>query len=171
MKKVLILVLAISLLPLLGCSPISVRTDYAREIDFSQYQTFKWMPYPKNKKGKVPRNSFLDQRIRRAVERELEAKGYQIKKNGPADAMLAYHVGVRNRVDIDHYGYGYRYWGPRTYVRHYKEGSIIIDLVDPAEKQLIWRGVASGAVGGQSEDPEKINKAVAKVLEQYPPRS
>lgn len=153
-----------------GCSPISVRTDYDHEVDFRKYQTFKWMPYPeKRKKRGVSPNSLLDRRIRRAVERELEAKGYKLVGSGPADALLAYNVVVEKHVDVDHYGYGYGYWGRRTYVRRYKEGTIIIDVVDPELKQLVWRGAAQGLVGHPEGNEERINEAMFKVFEKYPP--
>ncbi|MFQ5648921.1 MAG: DUF4136 domain-containing protein [bacterium] len=152
----------------LSCSPISVRTDFDREANFSNYQTFKWMPNPqKRKKGSVPRNSLLDKKIRRAVERELEAKGYEIIERGKADALLSYHVGMQQRVEIDRYGYGY--WHRHVHVHRYKEGTIIIDVVDPEMKQLVWRGAAQGVVGHPEGNEEKINEAIAKVFEKYPP--
>ncbi len=155
------------LFALTSCSPISVRTDYDREVDFTNYQTFKWIPGPKErKKGQVPRGSLLDKRIRRAVERELEAKGYTLVTEGPADAMLAYHVAVQKHIDVDRYGYGY--WR-RRHVRRYKEGTIVVDIVDPRMKQLVWRGIAQGIVGHPQGDPEKISEAIAKVFEKYPP--
>ncbi len=154
---------------LMSCSSISVRTDYDRDVSFTKYQTFKWMPNPKKKRGKVPPNSLLDKRIRIAVETEMEAKGYRFIKEGKPDALIAYHVGVQNKVDINRYGYGYGYWGRRTHVRRYKEGSIIIDVVDPEIKQMVWRGAAQGIVGHPDGDPEKIQEAIFKIFEKYPP--
>ncbi len=154
---------------LTGCSPISVRTDYDREVEFANYGSFKWMPVPKNTgKKTVKQNSFLDRRIRRAVTDELEALGYDVKTSGSTDALLAYHIVVENHIDVN--PYGYRYWGPRYRYRRYKEGAIIVDIVDHETKQLIWRGVASGEVGYPRGDPEQIKVAVAKIFENYPPQ-
>jgi hypothetical protein len=155
---------------LFSCSPITVRTDYDREVDFSAYRTFRWMPYPKNAENTVPRNSPLDKRIRRAVERELESKGYVIQDQGPADAVLAYHVGVRRKVDVSHVHYGYWGWRRATYVNQYKEGTIVLDIVDLNKKELLWRGSAVGVVGSLEESEERIRKSVAKILERYPPK-
>lgn len=167
MKSVSMVVLFASMGLIFGCSPISVKTDYDREVDFSRYRTFKWMPYPK-KRGKnvVQKGSFEDVRIRRAVENELQAKGYEVKKTGRADALLAYHIAVKQQVSVDRYGYGY--WHRHTRVHRYKEGTIVVDVVDPEMKQLIWRGAASGF--GSRPDEDKINEAMAKVFEKYPPR-
>ncbi len=167
MKAVNILLCACLLLAGSSCSPISVRTDYDHEVDFTRYQTFKWMPNAKKGGKGVPHNSLLDKRVRRAVENELQAKGLQLVKSGKADALLAYHVGVQKRVDVSRHGYGY--WRRHTHVHRYKEGSILVDVVDPQMKQLVWRGAAQGVVGHPEGNVENINEAIAKVFEKYPP--
>jgi hypothetical protein len=153
---------------LMGCSPVAIRTDFDTAVDFNAYQTYRWMPHP-DKQGKnvVPKGSFLDVRVKRAVQREMERKGYVLRERGPVDALLAYHVTVKQRVNVAHYGYGY--WFGRTYVNRYKEGTLIIDIVDAEVKQLAWRGTATGAVSSVNESEESINKTVAKILEKYPP--
>ena len=126
------------------------------------------MPSPKKRsKNSVRKGSLLDTRIRRAVEKELEAKGFEIKESGKADAMLAYHVNLQKRVRVTPSRYGYYGWRP-GHVHHYKQGSIIIDVVDPRLNQLIWRGAALGAVGKPDASQEKVNEAMAKVFVEYP---
>ncbi|MFQ5602982.1 MAG: DUF4136 domain-containing protein [bacterium] len=161
------------LFSLMSCSPVSVRTDYDREVNFTKYKTFKWMPNPKKRDRKsVPKGSLLDRRIRRAVERELEAHGFVVKESGKTDAVLAYHIGVQHKVDVNTTGYGYGRWGYRgrsVHVHRYKEGTIVLDIVDPEMKQLIWRGAAVGVIKRMDASEEKINEAIQKVLEKYPP--
>lgn len=171
MKRVCFYLALSLILPLFGCSSIYVKSDYDHEIDFANYATFKWMPHPKKRsKNSVAKGSLLDKRIRRAVEQELRARGFEVKKYGPADALLAYHINLQKRVEIS--PVGYRYWGwPRAHVHRYREGSIIIDVVDPDLKQLVWRGAAVGAVGSPNTSQEKISEAMARVFEEYPPQS
>ncbi len=91
-----------------GCSSIYVKSDYDHDIDFDQYTTFKWMRNPKKPgKNSVRKGSLLDKRIRRAVEQELEAKGFEIKKTGRVDALLTYHVNLQNRVEVSPTKYSY----------------------------------------------------------------
>jgi hypothetical protein len=173
--KVLRVSLGISLLmAVLSCSSITVKSDYDREVNFATYRTLKWMPNPpKGAKSTVAKNSLLDKRVRRSVERELRAKGYEIKEAGRTDALLAYHVGVKQKVDVSRVGYGHwRRWprGQRVYVTRYKEGTLILDIVDPEMKQLIWRGWATRVVGDPEESEEKINESVKKILEKFPPQ-
>ncbi|MFQ5638886.1 MAG: DUF4136 domain-containing protein [bacterium] len=155
-----------------GCSPISVKSDYDREVDFVHYQTFKWMPFPKGKRAQktVKPNSLLDKRIRRAVESQLREKGYEMVRSGEADVLLAYHIGVKQRVDVSYVGYGYWRWPRgRVHAHRYKEGTLIVDMVDPNRKQLVWRGWAVGVVGNVEVSEEKINQSVTKILEKFPP--
>jgi hypothetical protein len=52
-------------------------------------------------------------------------------------------------------------------------GTLAVDFYDPAAKQLIWRGSAAQTLnssGNQQKDMEKLNKAVAKLLKNYPPK-
>ena len=166
MKKYSFTVLLLLGFALTSCSSISVRTDYDREVNFTKYQTFKWMPNPEKRLGRVKQNSLVDKRIRRAIKHEMETKGYRFVKSGKADALIVYHIAVQNKVDIDRYGY----WGRRVHVRRYKEGSIILDIVDARTKEMVWRGVAQGTVSYLKGDPERVNEAVSKLLEEYPPR-
>jgi hypothetical protein len=57
-------------------------------------------------------------------------------------------------------------------VRQYEEGSLIIDIVDNAEDELVWRGVASKSLPS-NPTPEKIDKiidqVVTKAMENFPP--
>ena len=158
------------LFSLIGCSPISVRSDYDEEVDFSHYQTFKWMPHPKKSKKTVRKNSGLDRKIKNAVEEALLAKGYEIIDSGEADALLAYHVGIERHIRAPGVGYGYYgHRGRRFYPYGYKEGSLIIDVIDPELDQLVWRGAGTGSVGHPDGSVEKINEAVTKILEKFPP--
>jgi len=75
-------------------------------------------------------------------------------------------------------GFGYRpyyyaYGEPFAYgggvgQEHYKEGTIIIDLIDARTKQVVWRGFGVGEVHhNPQKDIEDLPKVVSGVLEQY----
>ncbi|MFQ5824758.1 MAG: DUF4136 domain-containing protein [bacterium] len=174
MKLIRVLLCFGLMLGLMSCSSITIKSDYDREVNFAKYKSYKWMAYPKKRRRDVvQKNSLVDKRIRRAVESDLRAKGYKIKEAGKTDAVIVYHVGVKQKVDVSTVNYGYwRGWprGRRVYAHRYKEGTIIIDIVDPELNQLVWRGWAVGVVGDPEESEEKINEAVNKILEKYPPQ-
>ena len=51
-------------------------------------------------------------------------------------------------------------------------GTLAVDFYDPTSKDLIWRGSATKTLnpsGNQQKDMKKLNKAVAKLLKNFPP--
>jgi hypothetical protein len=56
-------------------------------------------------------------------------------------------------------------------VRTRKEGTLVIDIYNTAEKMLIWRGTVTGTISeDQRENAKKIGKGVEKVFDKYPPK-
>jgi hypothetical protein len=53
-------------------------------------------------------------------------------------------------------------------------GTLLVNLYDPARKQLIWRGDASKTLD-LKKDPDKnyktLQKAMAKLFKNYPPQT
>lgn len=161
---------------ILDCSEIKVKMDYDSEVDFTRYKTYRWI----NKSKKQPRKkamaayTLLDKRVKSAVERELMTKGMQKLVSGKPDLLVNFQVSAKEKVDVTHYGYGY---GRRGYwraggvdVHRYKEGTLILDFIDPEIKQLIWRGWATSVVGDPEKRNEMINKSIEKMLKKYPPQ-
>ena len=78
-------------------------------------------------------------------------------------------------------GYGgYRgwydpWWGPyggTTTVSYYEEATLVVDLVSWEQKELAWRGMATGTVKENQdaeEQQERLNGIVAKIFATYPP--
>ncbi len=123
------------------------------------------------------------------MDAELAARGFRKVSSNP-DFLVAYHVSLDKRRSVqtlnNYYGYGpgwgygygaaYRpgYWAgaPETYVYEYEEGTLIVDIVDPRNKELMWRGSAQDEVHFTST-PEKeetqLKEAVQRMLENFPP--
>ena len=167
-----------------GCSSIEVSNDYDASASFAAYRTYAWVPKPEERTGDLRLDSpLLHDRIREAVERHLAAKGYTKAESGSPDFLVTYHVAVKGKLNvstISNYGYGPGYRGARmagpgttTYVHEYEEGSLLVDIVDPTKRQLVWRGTARAEVPPTSTPEErtaKIDEAVGKILEGFPPK-
>jgi hypothetical protein len=54
-------------------------------------------------------------------------------------------------------------------VRQYREGTIIIDVVDRAKDQLVWRGWMTSRNRDGNFDEAEINRAVNQILARFPP--
>ncbi len=130
-----------------GCSSASVRTDYDRQGDFSRYSSYDWMAVPEKVRNNPTNSSLMRKRVETAVNANLSAKGMRLDKSSP-DLLVTYHAGVKDRVDIDTWGYAYgrrgRFYGTDVDVRQYKEGTLIIDLINAGSKELVWCGIGTG---------------------------
>lgn len=54
-----------------------------------------------------------------------------------------------------------------------QNGTLVLDVYDPAAKQLIWTGQATKTLnpsGNQEKDMQRLNKAMAKLLKNFPPK-
>ena len=164
----------------LGCSTAQIKSDFDREVNFSDLRSFDWLDMSISP-GSDPytRNTLLEKRIRNAAVKELKSKGYDNQTSGEPDFLVTYHVGIADKVSVTSYGYSYwpryygrfgGYYGPgRVDVRQYKEGTLILDFVDPESNQLVWRGWYVGAVKDREIGEKKIRKAVSHILEEFPP--
>ena len=179
---VLVTGLALSLF-LTGCSSVTVNYDYDTTTNFGEFRTYKWAPDPsdatqvKNAADAGQRSGLLSNRIKSAVEYELNAKG-MTKTDGPSDLLVVFHIGTQEKIQVTDWGYGYSnyYWGyggRQMDVYQYQEGQMIIDLVQDQTHNLIWRGTGRGVVDQSTKSPEemqaRINDVVAQIMANFPP--
>jgi hypothetical protein len=157
---------------LFACSSVSTNYDYDTSYDFAKLKTYRWADIP----SKADANPLVVQRVGAAVERELKAKGYSPAEGAP-DFLVATYVGRQSRIQVTDWGYGYgprgAWYGGGVDVYQYEEGSLIVDIVDARSKQLVWRGTATSIIdpGATPEErTERINEAVAKIFEDFPPK-
>jgi hypothetical protein len=153
-----------------GCSGIDVAHDYDPMTDFSKLKTWTWVPPKEVKEDVVPKISGLtDNRIRGAIETELNAKQYQKVESGTADFLVRYAVNVGQRIE-DYSGNGW--YGNDLYV--YTQGTLIIDMLSGKDKRLLWRGSARTQVEYNmtpQERDERIKEAVHMIMEDFPPKT
>ncbi len=148
---------------LVGCASARVTTDWDRDARFDGYRTYAWIDTPRMQA--MQQATLFDRRLRSAVEDELGAKGLRPSDASEADVLVAYHAGVRERLDVQQWGYAAR----RTDIREYKEGTLVIDVVDARSRSLVWRGTATGEMSKPDPSAEKITDAVEKMFATFPP--
>ncbi len=170
-------VIIIALASIAGCrSEIRVYSDYDREYNLKKYRTFNWSQNINVELGKHPLqyNELSDKRMKSAVQEQMVRRGYVSSTDKP-DLVIHYHIIIDDLsiVTTDPHGYFYGpYWMHlRTNVYKYKEGTLIIDLMDPKTNNLIWRGWAASALP-ESYSPDQleglIKTAVAKIFRKFP---
>jgi len=109
----------------------------------------------------------------------LAAKGYT--KGTSPDFQIGYNASVVGKQTVQmmntYYGYAPGWYASGTMataqVYEYKEGTLVIDIVDPAARKLIWRGSAQAELNrnpSTEEKKRKADEAVKKIFEQFPPK-
>ena len=166
-------------LPMAGCVRVTVMTDHDPSADFGALHTYAWRTGPQTGVGDPRFDSpLIDKRVRAAVDRMLASKGYRMAAPGSsADFVVGYEAVIREKTSVQTINRwsGYRaggWGGSQTYTYDYDEGTLLIDVSNPATKELLWRGSATGVVDPQAS-PEKreqrINDAVERMLADFPP--
>jgi hypothetical protein len=150
-----------------------IKTNYVPGTDFSKYKTYKWV----NIEGAQKPDDILDQQIRQAVDAQLTSKSFAKTDDEKADLFVGYQVSITQQTEWNAYGTGARRWGggmATATSSTIQIGTLGLDVYGTGEQKLLWRGSATKTLN-PSKDPQKnqdrLNKAVAKLLKTFPPKS
>lgn len=191
LRGLLAAALATTALALAACatSGPSIRAEYDKAADFRQYQTFGFFtPLGTDKAGY---QSVISGYLKAAARRELEARGLRYDETSP-QLLVNFGAKLNDKLRVTEVpaptigvgiGYGRGYYGYRTglygawplyqtetRVDQYQEGTLNVDLVDAARKQLVWEGIAAGRVTQKTLDnlQPAVDAAVASLFTKFP---
>lgn len=178
---------------LLGFSTVAladnVRTDYDHGVNFSQYHTYSW--------GTVQTSDpFYASRIQQAVNKQLQAKGWQLMPSGGAVTVFAndkLHNQKETQTMYDGFGGGWGSgwnwdgwgWGggwtdpaadpvfgdATTTTNKQRVSNLVIDLFDGSSKKLLWRGLATADLStNANKNTNSLNNDIGKMFHDFPPK-
>ena len=184
MKYRLPLALIVSLLMLSGCATgPDVRVDFDRLTDFTHYQSFGFVSPLGTDRGGY--QSIVSQHLKAATQRQLEARGLHLDTVAP-QLLINFYAQLNQKLRVTtmptagigggYYGYRAGLYAPwpmyydQTIVTPYTEGTLNIDVIDAARKQMVWEGVVIESVTQNTLDnlATAINAAVAAAFVKYP---
>lgn len=193
MKTLKTLVSLLLILVLASCGP-RVQTVNPENKDLSNYETFAFLP---NTNPEVPDNNYNDEEVNsiivEAVNDNMKRKGYEMERDNPdllvlisastdtevtttADPVYATYPYNTTITRVSPFYRSYTYRGYATYTgivgydtntREYKDGTVIIDLIDRDSKETVWKGIASDEIYSQT-DTAAILDLVAEVFDEMP---
>lgn len=164
-----------------ACSPFTkVYSEEEPGVRLSKYHTFNWLSDAQTQKGNAG-TAWLtvgaQAQIRSAVEEQMLRYGFKPCDEKP-DLMLHYHVVLRNEVLFMHdMACSPLNEGPGQYNRcnrvqavHYREGTLLIDLIDTKNGNQVWRGAAVSVLDGMKPDEvdARIKTAVKAIFKKFP---
>jgi hypothetical protein len=184
MKRILLFSIVGLLLSAGAAIGQDVRYNFDKNTDFSKFKTYKWVTL----KEASQVNDLLDKQIKAAVDSQLAAKGLTKVDDDSANLYVGYQAGIGQEKQFTSFssdwGYGggwYRggwYGGSGMSTTSGQTstiyvGQLAVDMYDSANKDLVWRGLASKTINVKAK-PDKqeknLNKAVTKLLKNYPPQ-
>ena len=173
MKKAVFLVgIVATALLAAACSTLTTAVDYDHTVNWSQFHTFQLV------EGTKDPMTFTQKRIEDAITGQLTSKGWTATTGNP-DILVYTHTVLSHQKQWNATsmgGWGYRGWGgmgggmATATETNIPIGNLVVDLVNPKTKELVWRGQASDQVSGNGEDNGKIDAAVAALFKNFPPQ-
>jgi Domain of unknown function (DUF4136) len=180
----------ISFVFLLASCGTTAHIEKDDNADFSRYKTFAWIDKDGEGRNDVNRrNDLTEEKIREAVNRELEkTAGWREVKNRP-DVLLSYDVLVekstresRNPVysrpssRIVYNPYTRRYttlFYPSQFVgydrdeRPVKEGTVTISMIDARTDKTVWQGWTTEEVNSRNLTTREIQNSVRSIFRKF----
>jgi hypothetical protein len=176
--------MAILLLDLSGCaSGPEVRVSLDKTVEFSQFRTYAFADPLGTDRGGY--QSIVSQHLKAATQAEMEARGLRLVTANP-QLLINFNASLNEKMRVSsavppppisgYYGYRvgmYSAWpmyGDPTRVSSYTEGTLNVDVIDAARKQLIWEGVVTDSVTQKDLDQlqASINTAVKAAFAKFP---
>ena len=171
----------IFLLPLLlsfaACSPkITVQSDYVNPADFSRFRTFRF-----DDSRPAPNFTFNEadqERVELAITDELKRRGFIesaisdliIKVNG--SIAMVRETGTNNMMMNPMWGWGWYdplWMNNQRAPRDENHNTIIINVIDELENELIWQGVATGQFQQKKKHIELvIREVIQEIFQEFP---
>jgi hypothetical protein len=152
---------------LFGCAgQLSVKTNYDDSADFTNYRTFAQAPLPPSTADMPGYGEITGRQIQRRIASQLEQKGLQPAGWDEADLQVRFSIGGQRYEQAD--DSVARDWADPTGDTPV-DGSLVIDIADRRQRQLIWRGFANEDIFSQPMDGDLILRAVDALLAEYPP--
>jgi hypothetical protein len=150
-----------------------VKYNFMPGTDFSKYRTYKWVNI---QEGAHP-NQIVDAQIKQSADSQLASKGLTKTDDDKADLYVGYQIAVDQEKQWNAYGMGggVRWGGMGSATSStINVGTFVLDMYDPGTKQLVWTGTATKTLdpsSNQEKNQQRLDKAMAKLLKNYPPKS
>jgi hypothetical protein len=172
---------------LASCAP-SAHIEKDDTTDFSRFKTFAWAEKDGKGKSNSP-NSLAEQKIKQAVNQELEkTAGWKETKKDP-DVLLSYDVlverSVKNQADpvysrpftrTFYNPYSRRYinvWYPSQFMGYdnydvpVREGTVTISMIDAGTDKTVWQGWSTAEVDSRKMTTKEIQSSVKAIFRKF----
>jgi hypothetical protein len=163
---------------------MQVSEDWNPDVDFSAYQSFALL---EEEEPRPADQQLFAARVVDAIESVMREKGLRMTQSDP-DLLISWDAATEGKMSVSTYGTSYgggygRYrrgrggWGggvsySTTSVDEWTEGTLVIEIIDARIEELVFTASAQAKLH-ENQSPEdrtdSVNRAIAKILDKFPP--
>jgi len=177
--KMRCLLLVAGFLSATGAGAAEVQVTADPKADLAKYATFAFLEPEAKAKGAIA-DKAVRERLRYLIAQHLNKRGYHPAPPGKTADLgvhAAGHVEPKQRVLMTgrpgalDYSWGSSEFGG-TSTLDYREGTLIVDLVDVAGGRLLWRTrIQEALTAGYSEENwKKVDRSLGQAFQKLPAR-
>jgi hypothetical protein len=180
--------LAASLVVAACTSPRRVETETAPAADFTTRHTFAWQESQASydRQPVEPDDEAVKRTIRDTVVEQLSLKGFKEVQDAEPDFLVSFHLVVTLMTEPElcvtrHVIFNYQ--GPPPPHKNaevcdsdpmvpgatLRQGTLVVFVVDPETRNLLWQGAVVGADVSRRNNTESLRAAVTQMLQEFPP--
>ncbi|QDU72837.1 DUF4136 domain-containing protein [Mucisphaera calidilacus] len=170
------LLLILTLLITVGCQsvPLNVKTAHDPQTDFSTFKSYAWITQANELFLVDPRRTrTAENTLTGEIDKQLQSRGLKKVAQAEADLVVFMKAGVSEHTETTKWAEGEGQYGTVAIPveqRDYRLGSLIINLVDPTRKAIVWQGTADIEFEKSADAQRDIPKAIAQMFKDYPPQ-
>ena len=154
-----------------GAFAQKVSVEFDPAAPFPKYRTFAIRDGQFTSRNPRVSGELVKKRIEADIAADLTARHLvPVADPAPADLIVTYTFGAARGVRPEAYPVGWRGWGTVVVREPFAEGTLVIDLRDPATHSLVWRARAEVEKSDALKVEDKIDDMVKKSLKKYPPK-
>ena len=180
MKNYLLILTTAFMLAACASSGPTVSVNASPGVDLSAYTTWNFIQPLGTDRSNGTRTP-LSTMLMQSVSREMAARG--MTQSDSPDLLVDFFVTTEERMDIrqtptgttsmhrNHWGQPWGVWPTyQTTVRQYTQGTLLIDLIDPARSMLLAEGAAQGRLRSGEITQQQADEIVGRVMADMLPR-
>ena len=162
----------------------NVETDFDPAVDFTGFQSFSFIGGQELTRTGLLSDPSIRERLKNFIAGAMEPRGlHEVPTDQKYSLAVRYWVARQQKneetvvLSPDPFLAGYpAFWtGPWGWsyeeyvIHHYVQGTLVIDLIDPATKDLVWRTFLRQKIEDREKAYREAKQNLAKSFAMFPP--
>lgn len=167
-----------------ACSRVRVHVEMDPEADFGRYRTYSFLSHGGAERApgtlpprlKIVSDPLFQKHVEHEITSDLGERGLsEVERKTHADLLIGYSTVIRSRAErmpplVGTGRYGHHYVIHPGHIKWYKEGTLVIDVIDADSHVLVWRGIGTGMLRDMRPGPE-LRAAIREIMARLPLKS